>query len=357
MSLSNPFGKMKVERDSEDENEDFQKVKSNKPSQQLFVAPEQKKKKKRPENTENQGTKIEDEEGFEEVSKHKPQRKKQKSEEGDDFNSLKQNHYAQKEGPKYYPPKTKKPGKREYERKSGTGRGKEVSKGGAGGKGTWGDNPKEISRKFEKNYDEYYIDKALRGEFKEYDKEYKKEDKNDEKKDDKNEEKNEDKNEEKNEEKNDEKKDDKNEKEDEKNENVKEGENENYKGRKGRKDKKDKEKVVNKEDLLTRPENAQSLDDYLKEHKKEEEEEEKKVERPKDSENLTVLHVEKSNEIGVSEVKKKKGKKHKEKKNENNQDFSNVFDNLKIGESGRSDYRPKEKKGKFKFDPQDFPKF
>jgi hypothetical protein len=30
---------------------------------------------------------------------------------------------------------------------------------------------------------------------------------------------------------------------------------------------------------------------------------------------------------------------------------------LKIGESGRSDYRPKEKKGKFKFDPQDFPKF
>ena len=161
MSLSNPFGKMKVERDSEDENEDFQKVKSNKPSQQLFVAPEQKKKKKRPENTENQGTKIEDEEGFEEVSKHKPQRKKQKSEEGDDFNSLKQNHYAQKEGPKYYPPKNKKPGKREFERKSGTGRGKEISKGGAGGKGTWGNNPKEISRRYEKNNDDYYFEQAL----------------------------------------------------------------------------------------------------------------------------------------------------------------------------------------------------
>ena len=354
--MSNPFVKLKVEHDSDSE-EEFKKVKSNKPVQQLFVSQEQKKKKKRPENQESE-TQKEEEEGFEEVSKHKPQRKKVRTEEGEeDYESTKQNHYAQKEGPKYYPPKTKKPGKREFERKSGTGRGKEVSKGGAGGKGTWGDNPKEISRKFEKNYDEYYIDKALRGEFKEYDKEYKKEDKNDEKKDDKNEEKNEDKNEEKNEEKNDEKKDDKNEKEDEKNENVKEGENENYKGRKGRKDKKDKEKVVNKEDLLTRPENAQSLDDYLKEHKKEEEEEEKKVERPKDSENLTVLHVEKSNEIGVSEVKKKKGKKHKEKKNENNQDFSNVFDNLKIGESGRSDYRPKEKKGKFKFDPQDFPKF
>ena len=43
--MTNPFSKMKVERDSDDEENDFQKVKSNKPSQQLFVSQEQKKKK------------------------------------------------------------------------------------------------------------------------------------------------------------------------------------------------------------------------------------------------------------------------------------------------------------------------
>ena len=343
MSLSNPFGKMKVERDSEDENEDFQKVKSNKPSQQLFVAPEQKKKKKRPENTENQGTKIEDEEGFEEVSKHKPQSKKQKSEEGDDFNSLKQNHYAQKEGPKYYPPKNKKPGKREFERKSGTGRGKEISKGGAGGKGTWGDNPKEISRKYEKNYDEYYIDRALNPRKEKDDEKEEKEEKED-KEIKENEEKVE-------------KDVNKGEEDKKENEDVKDNKQEFKKDKKGKEKKFEKE--VKKEDLLNVPDNAISLDEYLKQQNVEKKEEEDiKVERPKDTENLTVLQVEKSNEIGVTEVKKKKGKKHKEKK-ENKEEFSNVFDNLKIGEVGRGNeyHHTQEKKGKFKFDPKDFPKF
>ena len=82
--MANPFGKMKIERDSDDEDDDFQKVKSNKPSQQLFVS--QEPKKNRPENKENQSSKIEEQEGFEEVSKHKPQRKKQKDEEDEDFN-------------------------------------------------------------------------------------------------------------------------------------------------------------------------------------------------------------------------------------------------------------------------------
>ena len=45
MSSSNPFGKLKVEHDSESEEEEFTKVKSNKPVQQLFIAQEQKKKK------------------------------------------------------------------------------------------------------------------------------------------------------------------------------------------------------------------------------------------------------------------------------------------------------------------------
>ena len=348
MSLSNPFGKMKIERDSDDEEDDFQKVKSNKPSQQLFVSQETKKKKKRPENTENQGPKIEEEEGFEEVSKHKPQRKKQKGEEGDDFNPSKQNHYIQKEGPKYYPPKNKKPGKREFERKSGTGRGKEVSKGGAGGKGTWGDNPKEISRKYEKNYDEYFIDRALNSRKEKDDDKEEKDIKENEEKNDKDVNEGDDDKNEKNE---------KNEKNDKnENEDVKESEHDNKKDNKKDK-KKGFEKEVKKEDLLNRPENAMSLDDYLKQQNVDnKEEEDVKVERPKDSENLTVLKVEKSNEIGVSESKKKKGKKHKEKKVDN-EDFSNVFDNLKIGEGGRgNEYHAKEKKGKFKFDPNDFPK-
>jgi len=44
-------------------------------------------------------------------------------------------------------------GKREHDRQSGTGRGKEISKGGAGGKHTWGTNNEEIARRKD---DEFY---------------------------------------------------------------------------------------------------------------------------------------------------------------------------------------------------------
>ena len=54
---------------------------------------------------------------------------------------------------------------RQYDRQSGTGRGKEVSKGGAGGKGTWGDNPKNIAKNYENyNDDDYYFESALNPE-------------------------------------------------------------------------------------------------------------------------------------------------------------------------------------------------
>ena len=39
-----------------------------------------------------------------------------------------------------------RPQKRQYEKHSGTGRGKESAKGGAGGKTVWGDNPEQIAR-------------------------------------------------------------------------------------------------------------------------------------------------------------------------------------------------------------------
>jgi hypothetical protein len=43
--------------------------------------------------------------------------------------------------------------KRLYDRHSGTGRGKEIAKGGAGGKYTWGTNPKELALEYTKHYD------------------------------------------------------------------------------------------------------------------------------------------------------------------------------------------------------------
>merc|ERR1711976_143996 len=51
-------------------------------------------------------------------------------------------------------------GKRQFDKQSGTGRGKEISKNGAGGKGTWGTNPKNVARE-EYNYDEDVFNSAL----------------------------------------------------------------------------------------------------------------------------------------------------------------------------------------------------
>lgn len=54
--------------------------------------------------------------------------------------------------------------KRVYDRHSGTGRGKEISKGGAGGHHTWGMNPHEIAREAEKHEDIKDYDENLSGE-------------------------------------------------------------------------------------------------------------------------------------------------------------------------------------------------
>ena len=54
--------------------------------------------------------------------------------------------------------KSNKPKKREKDRLSGTGRGKEISKGGAGGKYTWGDGKKNLEKELyeEHEYDDNY---------------------------------------------------------------------------------------------------------------------------------------------------------------------------------------------------------
>ena len=111
---------------------------------------------------------------------------------------------------------------------------------------------------------------------------------------------------------------------------------------------------------MQRPENAISLDDYLK-NQNYEKEEEKIVEKPKDTLNLQVKSTEKINEIGVSEVHKKKEKKVKEKKVQEKEEFSNFFENLKVEDNSQrrryDNYQKKGKKEKFHFDPNDFPKF
>ena len=133
---------------------------------------------------------------------------------------------------------------------------------------------------------------------------------------------------------------------------------------KKKKDKRVDNKDIKKEDLLNRPENAMSLDDYLKSQVYEKEDE-KVIEKPKDTEKLTIKEIDKTNEIGVSEVHKKKDKKIKEKKEDN--EFSDVFDNLQVEDysqgrgrgkgrgRGRCGYQKKEK-NEFHFDPKDFPK-
>jgi len=57
-------------------------------------------------------------------------------------------------------------GKRQFERQSGTGRGKEISKGGAGGKFTWGNYAKNIPKdtpykEEDTNWDDRYFNRAL----------------------------------------------------------------------------------------------------------------------------------------------------------------------------------------------------
>ena len=97
--------------------------------------------------------------GFEEVVKHKVRPRKNEDPDNNQFPKQKEFHKKKIHVKEENPPR-----KRQYDKKSGTGRGREISKGGAGGKGTWGNNPKDMARKYEKNYDDYYIDAALHPE-------------------------------------------------------------------------------------------------------------------------------------------------------------------------------------------------
>ena len=339
---SNPFEKLHIKRDEEEDDDgqgEFQQVKSKDKNVPFGI--EQKKKKQRPKE------KVEDEgdEGFEEV----PSKYKKKNPERNDLEEeVKGDEHKKRKGINYntaeerdYRTKDKPRRGRQFDKHSGTGRGKEIAKGGAGGKGTWGENPKTIARNFENNNDDdYYFENALNPEKKKerQPKRPKREDKKEEKKE----------GEEGEEKEGEEKKEEKEEK-------------------KNKREKKFEPKPLSEEEKVKIPEGAMSLDEYLKSKEKPKEEEQKEIKRIQDG-NPLVKREEKKEEIyGTSELGKKKGKKKKQKEiNKEELDLNaKIGANLAISGTDERERRPrkkdwkkgnkKEEKEKFVFNEKDFP--
>merc|ERR1711976_755886 len=94
------------------------------------------------------------------VSLKKPVPLSETTEEEMTKSKLKEKKTLKKKSYKDRNAKPVREGKRQFDKQSGTGRGKEISKNGAGGKGTWGTNPKSVARE-EYNYDEDVFNSAL----------------------------------------------------------------------------------------------------------------------------------------------------------------------------------------------------
>jgi hypothetical protein len=162
--MSNPFTKLKVQRD---EDEEFVSVVSNKPQQPLFGNVQKDDKAKKPKQRPQEKKEVKEEdnnEGFEYVGK--PQKKTVRTEVSGEIAATLEKKPGHKEFRDYHPKRTegkiRDPGeKRVFDRHSGTGRGKEEKKHGAG-KGNWG-NPVDSAKRGIVDYDdtEYYFRKAL----------------------------------------------------------------------------------------------------------------------------------------------------------------------------------------------------
>jgi len=115
------------------------------------VVEEKKKKKVRlEEKVYEEKPKVEElEEGFKVVGKPKPKQRFVQSEENENEDKPKETHQKIKTNVE----SNNRPKKRQFERQSGTGRGKEISKQGAGGKGTWGTNTKNLVKEQNNNND------------------------------------------------------------------------------------------------------------------------------------------------------------------------------------------------------------
>lgn len=160
MATKNPFGNLTIRRDEDEEEITTRTQPASTSTGALFSnaqAGEQKKKKKvRPEEKKKvEEVQPEEEEGFEVVNKKKPvpKRAQNEGEESVPEEKVKKHHLKNKGA--YAERNNKVPaGKRQFERHSGTGRGREIAKNGAGGKHTWGTNPRNVARDEEYNVDE-----------------------------------------------------------------------------------------------------------------------------------------------------------------------------------------------------------
>ena len=150
MATRNPFGQLKVDRDDDEE---VTQTVTKTTATPLFANPqasEQKKKKKvRPDEKKKSEDHIEESnEGFEVVGKVKPQRHQRAHNASDEGEVIKTDKHANKLGAHGHNERTVKvrDGKRLFDKHSGTGRGREVAKNGAGGKTVWGDNTEYIAK-------------------------------------------------------------------------------------------------------------------------------------------------------------------------------------------------------------------
>lgn len=152
MATKNPFGNLRINRDDDDDQDMILVTPKNTTSASNFTSTTEMKKKKkvRPEEKrKNEEIVEESTEGFEVVGKtnKKPYTQRNNGEEATEYKKENKVHTKGKERTFN---KTR-PQKRQYERHSGTGRGKETAKNGAGGRTVWGDNSEQIARQA-KNY-------------------------------------------------------------------------------------------------------------------------------------------------------------------------------------------------------------
>ena len=315
MSTENPFaGKFKVDTDQDD----YIEIKTTtKQKEQTNETDTKKKKKVRPEKKEHEEVKTgKDEEGFEVVSKHKQTKPKEiKGEE-----RVHKEYRLKKEEKGERGNYRGKRGKREYERRSGTGRGREVAKRGAGGKFTWVSN---YNNQYEDNNDDYVFEQALNPKPKEQN-EHKEEQKDQQNEEQQNEEQN------------------------EQNEEPKEEQKEEHKDNRKRKPKKEETEIPEAE-RLNIPENPISVADILKNKPTQEE---VKYERPADSMKLQFKVKEEHYDLGTTQQAKKEKKKKEKKGNQGKeliQEFGGFEDNY-----AKKNWKY-QKQQKFKFNASDFP--
>jgi hypothetical protein len=142
MSTKNPFGQLKVGRDVDDEEPQTIPTQTQSTSQQgtLFTQEQTKKKVRPAEKKPQEGETHDNQEGFSVVRKKVPGKFQNRTLNAEVVHADKERKPVQNKG--QFDSKPARPGKRQFEKHSGTGFDKSVKKGGAGGHHTW-EGPKE----------------------------------------------------------------------------------------------------------------------------------------------------------------------------------------------------------------------